>query len=89
MLKFKDEPNWANDILGLRRTCNLPLNDDNIRKMSAKDWKSFVKNAVLGEAFLQLHAVCAPNRKTYHITYHTFKIINYLLEFPPDLVTSC
>ena len=32
MLEFKDEPNWANDILGLRRTYNLPLNDDKCSK---------------------------------------------------------
>ena len=43
MLKFKDEPSWATDILRISRTYNFPLNDDNIRKMSAKDWKSFVK----------------------------------------------
>ena len=47
MFKFEDEPIKANDILSLRRTHNLLLNcnDDKIRKMSAKDWRSFVKNA--------------------------------------------
>ena len=31
MLKFKDEPNRAIDVLGLRVKYNRPLNDDNIR----------------------------------------------------------
>ena len=34
MLKFENKTNWANNVLGLRRDYNLPLNDDNIKKMS-------------------------------------------------------
>ena len=29
MLKFENETNWANNVLGLRRAYNLPLNDKN------------------------------------------------------------
>ena len=29
MLKFENETNWANNVLGLRRAYNLPLNDEN------------------------------------------------------------
>ena len=36
MLKFDNETNWANNVLGLRRDYNLPLNDDNIKKMFFK-----------------------------------------------------
>ena len=32
MLKFENETNWANNVLGLRRDYNLSLNDDNIKK---------------------------------------------------------
>ena len=35
MLKFENETNWANNVLGLRRDYNLPLNDDNMKKMSS------------------------------------------------------
>ena len=36
MLKFDNETNWANNVLGLRRDYKLPLNDDNIKKMFFK-----------------------------------------------------
>ena len=41
MLKFKDESNWGNEVLGLRKKYNLPLKDENIKNMSERDWKSF------------------------------------------------
>ena len=43
MLKFENETNWANNVLGLRRDYNLPVNDDNIKKMSVSHWKYVVK----------------------------------------------
>ena len=43
MLKFDNETNWENNELGLRRDYNLPVNDDNMRKMSVSHWKYFVK----------------------------------------------
>ena len=53
MLKFKDETNWGNEAFGLRKTDNLPLKDENIKNMSERDWKSFVKSSVYREPFLQ------------------------------------
>ena len=41
MLKYEFELNWANNILGLREKCNLPLKDLNIQKLSkphGKQW---------------------------------------------------
>ena len=74
MKEVKDESNWANDILGLCRTYNL-------QKMSVKDWKSFVKNAVLREVSLQLQVECALNKKTCHIMYQSFKTRKYLFRY--------
>ena len=54
MLKFENETNWASNTLGLRRDYNLPLNDDNIKKMSISHWKYFVKNEIFKVALLQL-----------------------------------
>ena len=34
MHKFENETNWANNVFGLWRNHNLPVNDDNIKKMS-------------------------------------------------------
>ena len=31
MLKFKDETNWRNEVLRLRKKYNLPLKDENIK----------------------------------------------------------
>ena len=53
MLKFDSEDNWANNLLGLRKLYNLPLNDDNVKKMKTEDWKLLVKNTLKRDAFLQ------------------------------------
>ena len=37
MLKFDSEDNWANNLLGLRKLYNLPLNDENVKKMKTED----------------------------------------------------
>ena len=35
-LKYEFEKSWANYMLELRRTYNLPLRDENVRKMSVE-----------------------------------------------------
>ena len=73
MLKFEIETNWANNLLGVRRDYNLPLNDDNVKKMSISHWKYFVKSAIFKEALLQLQVELSSNRNTNHISYqHSF-----------------
>ena len=91
MLKFENETNWANNVLGLRRDYNLPLNDDDIKKMSVSHWKYFVKSAIFKEALLQLQVELSSNRKTNHITYQhsSLKPNDYLLQLlPSHLVRS-
>ena len=68
MLKFENETNWANSVLGLRRANNLPLNDENKKKMSVSHWKYLVKSAIFKEGLLQLQVELSSNRKTNHIT---------------------
>ena len=58
MLTFDSEDNWANNLLGLRKLYNLPLNDENVMKMKTEDWKLLVKNTLKRDAFLQLEAQC-------------------------------
>ena len=41
MPKLDSDDNWANNILGLRKLYNLPLNDENV--MKTEDWKLLVK----------------------------------------------
>ena len=69
MLKFENETNWANNVLDLRGDYNLPLNDDNIKKMSVSHWKYFVESAIFKEALLQLQVELSSNRRptTLHI----------------------
>ena len=43
MLKFSEEVNWTNDVLGLGKQYNLSLNDDTVKNMGVKDWKWIVK----------------------------------------------
>ena len=87
MLKFENEPNWANNVLGLQRDYNLPLNDENIKKMSVSHWTYFVKSAIFKEALLQLQIELSSNRKTNHISYqHSFlKPNDYLIQLPSHL----
>ena len=79
--KFKDEPNWVNDVLGLRVKYKLPLNDNNIRKMSVDDWDTYVKIAVRIEVFLQLQVKLPFNKKNTHIVYHLFKTSDYFFSY--------
>ena len=51
MLKFSEEANWANDVIGLRKKYNLPLHDVNVKNMGVKDWKWIVKSTIYREAF--------------------------------------
>ena len=81
MLKFENETNWANNVFGLRRDYNLPLNDDNIRKMSVSHWKYFVKSAIFKEALLQLQVELSSNRKTNHISNRKTNHISYQHSF--------
>ena len=75
MLKFENETNWANNVLGLRRDYNLPLNDDNdIKKMSVNYWKYFVKSAIFKEALLQLQVELFKQKdQPHYISIFLFK----------------
>ena len=87
MLKFENEINWANNVLGLRRDYDLPLNNDNTKKMSVSHWKYFVKSSIFKEALLQLQVELSSNRKTNHITHQhsSLKPNDYLLQLPSNL----
>ena len=71
-LKYEFEINWANNMLDLQRTHNLPLRDENVRKVSVGQWKAFVNNVIRDEAFTRLRIHCANNRKTCHLHYESF-----------------
>ena len=51
MSKIDSDDNWANNLLGLRKLYNLPLNDENVKKMKTEDWKLLVKNTLKRDAF--------------------------------------
>ena len=63
MLKYEFEPNWANNILGLREKYNLPLKDLNIQKLSKPQWKTMVKNQVRKFVFHTLCNECSQLKK--------------------------
>ena len=85
MLKFDSEDNWANNLLGLRKLYNLPLNDENVKKMKTEDWKLLVKNTLKRDAFLQLEAQCLANRKTCHLSCDRLKAQDYLLSLDQNV----
>ena len=83
-LKYEFEKNWANCMLELRRTYNLPLRDENVRKMSVKQWKAFVNNVIREEAFTRLRIHRANNRKTCHLKYEPFSRAEYIEKLQPN-----
>ena len=78
MLKFKDQTNWGNEVLCLRKKYNLQLKDENIKNMSERDWNSIVKSSVCRETFLQLQVELLMNRKTSHLSYSKLCTKDYL-----------
>ena len=84
-LKYEFQKNWANYMLELRHTYNLPLRDENVRKMLAEQWKAFVNNVIREEAFTQLRIHCANNRKTCHLHYESFSKEEYIEKLQPNL----
>ena len=70
-------------ISQLRRTYNLPLNDENIQRMTLSQWKSVVKSAIRQDAFMQLTIQCANNRKTSHPKYKSRA--SYLKKLDPNI----
>ena len=85
MLKFKDETNWGNEVLGLRKKYNLLLKDENKKNMSERDWKSVVKISVYRETFLQSQVELSMNRKTSHLSCNKLCTKDYLKQLQPSI----
>ena len=83
MSKYKEEMNWANDVIDFRKKYSLPLSDENIKNMQMNDRKSFLKSAIEKEAFMQLQIECSYNKKTSHISHEYFQTRDYLTSLPP------
>ena len=84
MKKFGSEKNWANNMFGLRKAYNLPLNDANVQNMSHKDWKHLVKSTLVRHAFLELKKKSAINKKTNHLEIVFLKPASYLFYLDPQ-----
>ena len=74
----------GSEVLGLREKYVLPLKDENIKNMSVRDWKSFVKSSVYSEAFLQSLVELSMNRETSHFSYSKLYTKDYLKHLPPS-----
>ena len=87
-LNYNFEENWANYISQLRHTYNLPLNDENIKRMTLSQWKSVVKSATGQDAIMQLTVQCANNRKTSHLKYESFVRVSYLRKLDSSITRA-
>ena len=83
MLKYEFEPNWANNILGLREKYNLPLKDLNIQNLSKPQWKTMVKSQVRKFVFHTLCNECSQLKKASYMRYTKLKQPTYLTELDP------
>ena len=88
MLTFENEPNWANNVLGLQQYYHLPINDINVKNMTKRTSKTLVKNPVRREAFLCLTQECRDNRKTSHLTYEKLGTAKYMVSLKPHLART-
>ena len=73
MLKYKEEINWGNDVIGLRKKYSLPLSDQNIKNMEMNDWNFFVKSVIYKEAFIEIQIECSYDKKTGYISDEHFQ----------------
>ena len=80
MLNYEFEPNWANNILGLREKYNLPLNDLNIQNLSKPQWKTMVKSQVRKFVFHTLCNECSQLKKASSMRYTKSEQPTYLTE---------
>ena len=79
MKKFGSERNWANNMFGLRKAYNLPLNDINVQSIGLEDWRHLVRHA-----FLELKKESAINKKTNHFEFVFLKTAAYLFDLDPQ-----
>ena len=86
MKKFGSEKSWANNMFGLRKAYNLPLNDTNVQNLSHKDWRNLVKSTLVRHAFLKLKKQSAINKKTNHLEFVLLKPVAYLFDLDPQFV---
>ena len=84
MKKFGSEKNWANNMFGLQKAYNLPLNDTNVQNMSHQDWKHLVKSTLVRHAFVTLKKESAINKKTNHLEFVLLKPTAYLFHLDPQ-----
>ena len=84
MKKFGFEKNWANNMFGLRKAYNIPLNDTNVQDMSHKDCKHLVKSTLVRHAFLELKKESAINKKTNHLEFVLLKPASCLFDLDPQ-----
>ena len=84
MLKYKEEINWENDVIGLWKKYDLPLSDENIKSMEMNDWKSFVKSVIYKETFMELQIECSYDKTTTHISHEHFQTCDYLTSLLPE-----
>ena len=54
MNRFGSEKILANNMFGLRKAHDPPLNDTNVQNMSQRDWRHLVKSTLASHAFLKL-----------------------------------
>ena len=84
-LKYEFEKSWVSYVLELRRTYNLPLRNENVRKISMEQRKVFVNNVIREEAFTRLRIHRANNKKIWHLRYESFSRAEYREKLRPNL----
>ena len=83
MLKCEFEPNWANNILGLREKYNLSPNDLNIQNLPKPQCKTIVKSQVRKFVFHTLCNECSQLNKASYMRYTKVEQPTYLTELDP------
>ena len=75
VLKYKQERNWANDVIDLRKRYNLLLSDENIKNMQMNVWKSFVKSVIYKDPFMEFQIEAPIRRRLVIFHMNIFKLV--------------
>ena len=84
MLKYHFEENWANDVMKLRRTYGLSMDDASVETTDMSEWKYLIQSSVKNGALRCLTKTCNENKKTHHLKFDKLNESPYLTALSPQ-----
>ena len=87
-LSLPHEPNWANEVVELRRVYDIEQSDDQIVSMSKESWKNYVKKKVRSKVFDELRHEASNMSKCKHLSYTKFTTQQHFNDLPTPIAKT-